>query len=98
MLLKNVYGSKAAGHTWALYLRRGLLKRRFDKSNVDDCVYYYKGACILIYVDDTIITSPNKDLIKEILEALQRPSEEGADDAFDIEDEGDIDDFLGIKI
>ena len=49
-------------------------------------------------MDDTIITSPNKDLIKEILEALQRPSEEGADDAFDIEDEGDIDDFLGVKL
>ena len=48
LLLKNVYGSKAAGRDWALYLRKGLLKRGFDKSNVDDCVYYYKGACFLI--------------------------------------------------
>ena len=55
LLIKNVYGAKSAGRTLALFLRDGLLRRGFTQSNYDECVYYYKKAVIMIYVDDLMV-------------------------------------------
>jgi hypothetical protein len=45
---------------------------------------------MLIYVDDTIILGPKKEGIQEIITKLRS--------SFEIEDEGNIADYLGIKI
>jgi histone deacetylase 1/2 len=87
---KNLYGLKQAGRVWNLHLTRRLLELGFSQSNVDPCVFY-RGTCVLlIYCDDTLMMSPSKTELDEVFKIL--------DETFDVSDEGDISDYLGIKV
>jgi hypothetical protein len=89
-ILQNIYGQKQAGRVWNQHLTKGLLARGFKQSWFDECVFYKDGCVVLIYVDDTIICGPTKALVDAVVEALAT--------GFDVSDEGDISDYLGVKV
>jgi hypothetical protein len=89
-LEKNLYGQKQAGRVWYLHLRKNLMKLGFQPSQHDDCVFYYGKTVFILYTDDTILLGPDKDEIDLLVKRLSR--------SFKIEDQGDVSDYLGIKI
>jgi hypothetical protein len=89
-LEKNLYGQKQAGRVWYLHLRKNLLKLGFKPSNHDECVFYYGKTIFIVYTDDTIMLGPDKDEIDALVKKLGK--------TFNIEDQGELSDYLGIKI
>ena len=89
-LIKNLYGQKQAGRVWNQHLHQGLINMGFQQSSIDPCVYYRRTTIFLCYVDDSIIISPNAEDIDATIKELQVN--------YDVTDEGEIDDYLGIKV
>ena len=89
-LIANLYGQKQAGRVWYHHLVDGLEKIGYEKSAIDDCLYYRKDTMIFFHVDDAIILSPNKSSVDETIKQLK-------DLKFDIEVQGNISDYLGIN-
>jgi hypothetical protein len=89
-LEKNLYGQKQAGRVWYLHLRKNLLKLGFKPSNHDECVFYYGKTIFIVYTDDTILLGPDKDELDTLVKKLGK--------TFNIEDQGELSDYLGIKI
>lgn len=90
-LKKNLYGQKQAGQIWNKFLHKGLTDIGFEQSTVDECVYYRGTSILLCYVDDTILIDPSNKEIDKIIQQLR-------DHKFDVQDEGQIEDFLGVRI
>jgi hypothetical protein len=90
-LKKNLYGQKQAGRVWNQFLHSGLTDLGFQQSTVDECVYYRGSSILLCYVDDTILIDPSDKEIDNIIKQLQ-------DHKFNVQDEGQIEDFLGVRI
>jgi hypothetical protein len=89
-LEKNLYGQKQTGRVWYLHLRKNLLKLGFKPSHHDECVFYYGKTVFTLYTDDTILLGPEKDEIDLLVKRLSK--------SFKIEDQGNLSDYLGIKI
>ena len=89
-LVNKLYGQKQAGRVWNQHLVTHLKKLGFVHSEVDECVFYYKQTNFLVYTDDTILMGPDKNEIDHIIQLLQS--------VFKVQDEGDLSDYLGIKI
>lgn len=88
-LLKNLYGQKQAGRVWNKYMTERTIALGFVQSKAEECVFYFKNSVMLVYTDDCIIMGPtDKEL--DIMVAKLKSS-------FDITEEGDICDYLGIK-
>jgi hypothetical protein len=62
----------------------------FKASNIDECVFYYGRSIFIVYTDDTILIGPDKVEIDKLIEKLGK--------MFKIEDQGNLSDYLGIKI
>ena len=75
---------------WFEHLRRGLRKRGFKQSKCDECVFYKGETIFVVYVDDGIMIGPNPKEIDEIVKSLKED--------YDLTDEGDLNEYLGIKI
>ena len=88
---KNIYGGKAASRVWNQYLVEKLRKAGFIQSKFDECVFYYKSTLYILYCDDSILTGPNKDEIEEAFVKLKEQQ-------LQVTDEGDVGDFLGVRI
>jgi hypothetical protein len=88
--LKNLYGQKQAGRVWHEYLVEGLVERHFKQSIVDNCVFDKGSTMLLVYVDDAIICGPSSKLIGKIITSLKED--------YDVTDEGEIDDYLGVNV
>jgi hypothetical protein len=69
----------------------GLREIGFKQSKVDECVFYRGQTIFIVYVDDGIFAGPNEDEINSAINDLR-----AAD--FDIEDKGDIIDYLGVRL
>jgi Reverse transcriptase (RNA-dependent DNA polymerase) len=89
-LWKNLYGQKQAGRVWNQHLNKSLIKLGWTQSSVDDCLYYKGCVMFVVYVDDGILISPFKKHIENELKVLQQ--------VFNISVEGDINDYVGVKI
>jgi hypothetical protein len=89
-LIKNLYGQKQAGRVWNDYLVKGLKDRGFFQSKVDECVFYKGKIILLVYVDDAILCGPSSKDIDDIIASLKK--------GFDVTDEAEIDDYLGVKV
>jgi hypothetical protein len=89
-LVKNLYGQKQAGRVWYQHLRKNLIKLGFKPSEFDECVFYYGTTIFIVYTDDTILLGPDKKEIETIFKKLES--------TFNIEDQGELSDYLGIKI
>ena len=88
-LIKNLYGLKDASKTWFDYLRNGLEKRGWKRSEVDECLFTKNGIILVVYVDDAILVSPYKSLIRREISSLQ--------EEFDLTDDGALKDYLGTR-
>jgi hypothetical protein len=90
-LLKNLYGQKQAGRVWNKPLTSGLLKIGFVQSKVDKYVFYRDGVIFMFYVDDGIFFCINMGKIYQAIMELRAAG-------YDIEDMGDVNDYLGINL
>jgi hypothetical protein len=90
-LRKNLYGQKQAGSVWNQHLHAGLTEKLGSiQSEVDPCVYYRGTLIFLLYTDDSILISPDNSEIDRAVEELAKH--------FNITDQGQIDDYLGVKV
>jgi hypothetical protein len=89
-LIKNLYGSKAAGRVWQQHLFQGLADIGFTQSETDECVFYKDHTIFMVYTDDGILCGPDQEQIEKCLYELGK--------RFEITDEGDIDEYLGVKV
>jgi Reverse transcriptase (RNA-dependent DNA polymerase) len=89
-VLKNIYGGKDAGRTWNQYLVEGLKELGFAQSKADECVFYQGTTTFMVYVDDGILTDPDRKNIESALLDLHSK--------FEVQDEGDLCDYLGVKV
>ena len=85
-----MYGIRDAGRTWWENLSEGLIDIGVHQTQTDPCVFIKGHVIILIYVDDCIILSKNKQSIIKILELLRKN--------YTITDEGEMEEYLGIKL
>lgn len=89
-LIKNLYGSKAAGRVWQQHLFKGLADLGFAQSGTDECVFYRGTTTFMVYTDDGIFCGPDEIEIAQCMVELGK--------RFEITDEGDIDEYLGVKV
>ena len=89
-IVRNVYGGHASGRQWYLYVTKYLTNLGFKQSQVDPCVFYYKQCVLLLYVDDVIIGGPTDKDLADVIETIK--------DNVDIEDQGDITDYVGVNV
>jgi hypothetical protein len=94
MLLKSIYGLKQAPRTWQQSFYKHLRKLGFTQLRTDSAVFIRRTngipVIIMIYVDDMVIMSPSRDLVDEFKRQLA--------EKFEIEDNGPISSFLGLKV
>ena len=90
-LLKNLYGQKQAGRVWNQFLHERLLKLGFEQSAIDECLYYRGSLLFVIYIDDGILASSNKEEIEKAIEDIRSTGCE-------IDDQGDLCDYLGVNV
>ena len=64
----------------------------FTPSVFDPCLYYRGDVAFMVYTDDGVFFSPQKASIDQAIKDLQEVGH------FMIEDQGDICDYLGVKI
>jgi hypothetical protein len=90
-LNKNIYGQKQAGRVWNKPLVRKLQSIGFKQSAVDECVFYRKKCIYVLYTDDSILAAPTDKELDEVVKDMKAAG-------LDLTVEGDISDFLGVKI
>jgi hypothetical protein len=86
-LLRNLLGLKDVGKTWVDYLKKGLIARGWEPSEIDGYLFTKKGIMLDVYVDDAILISPSKFKIQEEILSLQKD--------YDLTDDGALKDYLG---
>ena len=96
-LVKSLYGLKQAPKTFFEKLKRGLEQRGFTASTMDPCLFMKKNMMVVVYVDDTIIAGPDPVAIEALIKDLGVPDSEERE-TFALRDEGEVGDFLGIRI
>jgi hypothetical protein len=89
-LKKNLYGCKQATRNWFQHLDHGLQTRGFCQSKIDPCLYMRDNCIMVIYTDDCLIFAPSQAIINEIVSSLSA--------TYLLEDQGDVHDYLGIRI
>jgi hypothetical protein len=90
-LKKNCYGRKQASSVWYKTIRSKLHDIGFEPSHHDECVFY-RGKCIyVLYCDDSILCSESDDELDKAVADIKSTG-------LDLTDEGDIGDFLGVKM
>jgi hypothetical protein len=94
-LKKNLYGQRQAGRVWVKHLQKGLRNIGFVPSKVDECVWFREDVIFTFYVDDGIAWSPSSASVDKFLADFRNEEKAGA--KYDIEDKGDITDYLGIN-
>ena len=89
---RNIYGTKDAGRVWNKYLVDILVNKvGFTQSEVDECVFYKGKSMYVLYTDDSILAGPDQAELQEIIEQMENAK-------LEIMVEGDLQDFLGVKI
>ena len=83
---------------WSTFLKEGLIRRGFVQSKIDECIFYYKSSVFMVYVDDTVLVGPKAEDLEGAYQVIKAESSPGVNDGFDITDDGDLNDFLGVKL
>lgn len=93
-LKQAVYGLRTASRVWYTTLDKALRALGFEATKSDPCVYIYQRnngfAYLTVYVDDLLITSPDKILLGTLKEKLLQ--------RFTMTDLGEVSLILGMKI
>ena len=91
-LHRNLYGQKQAGRVWYEYLRKRLVtKAGFIQSKHNECLVYREKVMYALYIDDSILGATMQKELEASIKAIQ-------DTKLQITLEGDLADFLGVKI
>jgi len=75
LLKKSLYGLKQSPRMWYLKFDEFLIRYDFIRNRYNDCVYILKRkkVCVLyllLYVDDILIASADKEEIRQLKESL----------------------------
>lgn len=71
-LNRAIYGLHQSGREWFLEIHHVLIKLNFLKLQWTNCVYIlHDNVILLLYVDDIIILSKNKSIIKDVIAKLE---------------------------
>ena len=89
-LNKNLYGQKQAGRIWAEHLKDGLEKIGFERSQIDECLFYRNSTIFAVYVDDGIFIDKSDKAIDKAIQDLK-------DAGYNVDDMGTLSDYLGVK-
>ena len=77
---------------WSEYLRKRLVtKAGFIESKHDECLFSWGKFLYALYIDDSILGAPTKKELETAIKAIK-------DAKLQITLEGDLADFLGVKI
>ena len=89
-LKKNLHRLKDGGRTWWQHCSKGLADMGFKQREIDQCACLRCDAIIVYYADDCITLEKYKKMIKTSYDKLSRK--------FIFTEDGDVSEFLGIKI
>ena len=70
-LKKNLYGLSDASYNWFNKLKEGLESEGCIRSEVDQCVFLREDSVILVYVDDMIELSKDKEALNKLVSNLK---------------------------
>ena len=70
-LKKNLYGLSDASYNWFNKLKEGLESKGYVRSEVDQCVLLREDSVILVYVDDMIALSKDKEVLNKLVSNLK---------------------------
>ena len=91
---KSLYGLKQAPRAWNSKITHWLHKMSFSTSKSESSLFIRKGpeesVCILLYMDDLVITGPDLATISKVKSQLL--------EAFEMKDLGDLHYFLEIEV
>ena len=91
-LHRNLYGQKPAGWVWYKYLcKRLITKAGFSPSKHDECLFFRGKVMYALYIDDSLLGAPTRHELDVAIAAIK-------DAKLQITLEGDLADFLGVKI
>ena len=90
-LKKNLYGLADASCNWFNKLTEGLELEGFVRSKVDQCIFMRNDAVILVYVDDMIALSKDKNVLENMVKNLKSKN-------FILTYEGSLDKYLGVDV
>jgi hypothetical protein len=88
---KNIYGQKQAGLVWNKHLVSKLKEVGFNQCESDPCIFIKGSVMYVLYTDDSILMGPDSNELDQIIEQMKNTG-------LDLTVEGDISDFLGVKI
>ena len=89
---RNIYGQKQAGKVWNDFLVKKLTEELgFKQSRSDECVLYKGNVLYVLYTDDSILAGPNREELEQVIEDIKKSG-------LNITVEGDLQDFLGVRI
>ena len=71
-LHRNTYGQKNDGRVQNQYLVKKLKNIGFNKSKIDECVFYKGKVIYALYADDSILVVPDPDEIGAILKPMRK--------------------------
>ena len=91
-LKKNLCVLKQAGQNWFKKLSGALKNANIHPSKGDPCVFIGANVIVLVYFDDCLIFSRDKDKINDLIGKLKNKEK------LDLTDEGSIDKYLGVEI
>src|SRR4051812_13531903 len=93
-LRKSIYGLKQASHQWYHKFHEVIVSFGFETNAVEDCVNHkFSGSryiFLVLYVDDILLASNNKELLHETKKFLSKK--------FEMKDLGEASFVLGIQI
>ncbi|KAL4271938.1 hypothetical protein GQ457_13G028490 [Hibiscus cannabinus] len=94
-LNKSLYGLKQAPRCWYKRFDSFIMSLGYNRLNADPCAYFKRFGendfvILLLYVDDMLVTGPNKDHIEELKARLARE--------FEMKDLGPANKILGMQI
>ncbi|KAH9762600.1 Integrase catalytic domain-containing protein [Citrus sinensis] len=93
-LKKSLYGLKQSPRQWYLRFDSFMLEQKYQRCNLDCCVYFREDSGIMIYlvlyVDDMLIASVSMSLIKDLKQKLKGE--------FDMKDLGPAKKILGMQL
>lgn len=90
-LKKNLYGGKQSSFNWFQHLKTGLIGLGFEQDKDDTCLFIREDCIALVYTDDCLVYGRDPTTIDTLVQDLRQAE-------FILEDQGDIQDFLGVRI